>query len=74
MVPAPPKVCLLSGKRESKIDQKGASTWWVLHLRGSFILFIESIKRELKIKPIYEKVNCCLLLIDKVRAKDKTYI
>ena len=37
------------------------------------VVYYESRKRELKIRLINER-NCCLLLIDKARAKDKTYI
>ena len=73
-----------SGCWKSSGEQEPWSKVW--HIPDMVVVDYESIKRELKTKPIHEfrcderlktrveESCCCLLWIDKARAKDKMYI
>jgi hypothetical protein len=78
----------LSGKHVSSSELWEVREECQLQELWNFLNYYESIKRELKIKPIYEcrvdvmkdyklkllEFESCLLLIKKMRGKDRTYI
>jgi hypothetical protein len=58
--------------KDERLKPEGEESTCLTYTSRMFV--IKSIKRELKTRKSVENTSLCLLLIDKERVKDKTYI